>query len=85
MGGLAFVMWSRISVQPATVVLANEITVRVVVPANDEATRICLHPESLFLSLSRLGSVCRTCQGTEVFVVRGERFDVLHERFFCWR
>ena len=60
-------------------VLANAKTVRVEVPANNEATRICLCTAYFYLSLSRLGGFCRTCQTTEVFIVGGERFDFGHE------
>ena len=60
-------------------VLANVIAVRVAVPADDESTWIRLCPAALFLSLSRMGGCCRTCQATKVFVVGGESFDLLHK------
>ena len=70
---------SRISARTTIIVLANAISVRVAVPANNEATQIRLHPAALFLSLPGLGGCHRTCQATKVFVVGGEGFDFLHK------
>ena len=70
-------IWAQISVRTATVVLSNAIAVCVAVPADNEATRICLPPAALFLSLSRMGSFCRTCQASELFVVGSEIFYFL--------
>ena len=61
-------------------VLDNAMTVCVTVLDNNEATRIRLHLAALFLSISMIGGVCRTCQATKVFVVGGKRFDLLHRR-----
>ena len=77
-GGLVFVLRTRIAAQPAVMVLANAIPVHAAVPADDASTRIRLFPAALFLSVSRLGGVCRMCQAAEVFVVYGECFDLLH-------
>ena len=43
-------------------VLANAKSVRVVIPADDEATRMCLHLLAFSLSIFRLGGCHRTCQ-----------------------
>ena len=59
-------------------VLANTKAVRVAVPADNEATWICLRPAALSLSLSRMGGCRRTCQTTKVFIVGGKSFDFGH-------
>ena len=68
-GILPFVLRSWRDAQTAIVVLSHSKDLRMAVPADNEATRICLCPEVFSLSLPSLGGGCSLCQTAKIFLL----------------